>query len=462
MPAEDIDLTKHNSAHLIGIGGAGMGAIAEVLAVMGHTITGSDIKDSYRLDRLRAFGVEIDIGHRSENIRDVDFVAHSTAISSSNIEISETLQRGIHLLSREKVLRSISQIKDSIAVAGTHGKTTTSSMLSLVLRDAGLKPSFIIGGEVNEIGTGAVWDSGELLVIEADESDASFLGLERKFSIITNLEEDHLEFFGGFEPLFDAFVKFGKETVGTVVLGIDDENSLRLSREIEAITVGFNPQAEWNIELLDESWNGSKFVISNRDSTEISISIPVPGVHNVKNAALTAVAAVLLGVDPKKISVALAGFSGVARRFEHRGQEKGVVFVDDYAHLPSEVESTIRAAAKGNWKRLFAVFQPHRYSRTGSLGHAFADSFSEADVVIITDIFPGGEEVRPGVSGLIVVDAIKEKFPKTDLHYLPNHDDLVSFLMSELVEGDMCLTMGAGDITSLSEEIKFNMRQLDD
>ena len=174
MPAEDIDLTKHNSAHLIGIGGAGMGAIAEVLAVMGHTITGSDIKDSYRLDRLRAFGVEIDIGHRSENIRDVDFVAHSTAISSSNIEISETLQRGIHLLSREKVLRSISQIKDSIAVAGTHGKTTTSSMLSLVLRDAGLKPSFIIGGEVNEIGTGAVWDSGELLVIEADESDASF------------------------------------------------------------------------------------------------------------------------------------------------------------------------------------------------------------------------------------------------------------------------------------------------
>ena len=229
MVNEELDLSISNSVHLIGIGGAGMGAIAEVLSSMGHIVSGSDIKDSHRLDRLRAFGIKIFIGHDSENLGEVDFVARSTAISDSNVECLEAVKNGIPLLSREKVLRGISKLKNSIAVSGTHGKTTTSSMLSLLLREAGLKPSFIIGGEVNEIGTGAVWDEGDLLVIEADESDASFLGLKRNLSIITNLEEDHLEYFGGFEPLYDAFVKFGNETAGIVLLGIDDVISLRLS-----------------------------------------------------------------------------------------------------------------------------------------------------------------------------------------------------------------------------------------
>ena len=192
MPEQEIDLSKDKAVHLVGIGGAGMGAIAEVLATMGHQVSGSDIKDSHRLDRLKTFGVETYIGHDSENIGDVDFVAHSTAISASNVEILETQKKGIPLLSRERVLSAISTLKDSLAVAGTHGNTTTASRLSLVLRDAGLHPSFIIGGEVNEIGTGALWDTGEILVIAADESDASFLGLKRQFSIITNLEADHL------------------------------------------------------------------------------------------------------------------------------------------------------------------------------------------------------------------------------------------------------------------------------
>ena len=459
MGNEEVDLSVSKSVHLIGIGGAGMGAIAEVLVTMGHTVSGSDIKDSHRLDRLRVFGIEISIGHDPKNIKKVDFVARSTAILDSNIECLEALKNGIPLLSREKILRGISMLKSSIAVSGTHGKTTTSSMLSLVLREAGLKPSFIIGGEVNEIGTGAVWDDGELLVIEADESDASFLGLKRNLSIITNLEEDHLEYFGSFEALYEAFVKFGNETDGTVLLGIDDVNSLRLSNEIKATTVGFNPLADWKIELTKETWNGSEFVVTGEES--FKLSIPVPGAHNVKNAAIAAVAGILSDVKSETITNALSGFGGVARRFEHRGNANGVVFVDDYAHLPSEVESTIEAACTGSWNRICAVFQPHRYSRTESIGATFSDSFAKADLVIITEIFAGGERLRPGISGRIVFDAIKEKFPNLDLHYLPHRDELINFLATELSEGDLCLTMGAGDITSLPEEIKYSMRQFD-
>ncbi len=453
MQNEEPDLSVKNSFHIIGIGGAGMGAIAEVLATMGHTVTGSDIKESPGLDRLRAFGVEIFIGHDSKNVKSVDFVARSTAISDSNIECSEAVKKGIPLLSRAKVLRSISKLKDTIAVSGTHGKTTTSSMLSLVLREARLKPSFIIGGEVNEIGTGAVWDEGEILVIEADESDASFLGLKRKLSIIINLEEDHLEYFGGFDALYEAFFKFGTETDGIVLLGIDDANSLRLSNDIKATTVGFNPLSDWRIEVTKATWKGSEFRVAGEET--LKLSIPVPGVHNVKNASMAAVGGYLSGVEPKTISDALSSFGGVARRFEHRGTHKGIVFVDDYAHLPSEVESTIEAACKGDWKRIFAVFQPHRYSRTESIGATFSDSFTKADHVVITDVFPGGESPRPEVSGLIVFDAIKEKYPNLDLYYLPNREELVDFLASELSDGDLCLTMGAGDITSLPEEIKY-------
>ena len=458
MVNEELDLSISNSVHLIGIGGAGMGAIAEVLSSMGHIVSGSDIKDSHRLDRLRAFGIKIFIGHDSENLGEVDFVARSTAISDSNVECLEAVKNGIPLLSREKVLRGISKLKNSIAVSGTHGKTTTSSMLSLLLREAGLKPSFIIGGEVNEIGTGAVWDEGDLLVIEADESDASFLGLKRNLSIITNLEEDHLEYFGGFEPLYDAFVKFGNETDGIVLLGIDDVNSLRLSNEIEATTVGLNSLADWKIEIKNTTWRGSEFLLIGEKS--FSLSIPVPGVHNIKNASIAAVAGILSGVEPETIKNALFSFGGVARRFEQRGNENGVVFVDDYAHLPSEVESTIEAALTGNWNRIFAVFQPHRYSRTESIGPTFSDSFRKADCVVITDVFAGGERSRSGVSGLIVFDAIREKFPNLLIHYLPDREELLDFLCSELSEGDLCLTMGAGDITSLPEDVKHRMRRL--
>ena len=457
MVNEELDLSISNSVHLIGIGGAGMGAIAEVLSSMGHIVSGSDIKDSHRLDRLRAFGIKIFIGHDSENLGEVDFVARSTAISDSNVECLEAVKNGIPLLSREKVLRGISKLKNSIAVSGTHGKTTTSSMLSLLLREAGLKPSFIIGGEVNEIGTGAVWDEGDLLVIEADESDASFLGLKRNLSIITNLEEDHLEYFGGFEALYDAFVKFGNETDGIVLLGIDDENSLRLSNEIEATTVGLNSLADWKIEIKNTTWRGSEFLLIGEKS--FSLSIPIPGVHNIKNASIAAVAGIISGVDPESIKNALCSFGGVARRFEQRGNENGVVFVDDYAHLPSEVESTIEAALTGNWNRIFAVFQPHRYSRTESIGPTFSESFRKADCVVITDVFAGGERSRSGVSGLIVFDAIREKFPNLLIHYLPDREELLDFLCSELSEGELCLTMGAGDITSLPEDVKHRMRR---
>ncbi len=219
----------------------------------------------------------------------------------------------------------------------------------------------------------------------------------------------------------------------------------------------FNPLADWRIELTKETWKGSEFCITGEET--LTLSIPIPGVHNVKNASIAAVGGFMSGVEPAIIADALSGFGGVARRFEHRGSENGIVFVDDYAHLPSEVESTIEAACSGDWNRIFAVFQPHRYSRTESIGATFTDSFSKADLVVITDIFAGGEIPRPGVSGLIVFDAVKEKYPDLDLHYLPNRAEVVNFLVAELSDGDLCLTMGAGDITSLPEEVKYGLGQ---
>ena len=450
------DLTSRQSVHVIGVGGAGMGAIAEVLLAMGHKVSGSDIKDSPRLDRLRAFGVKVSIGHAPENINEVDFIVRSSAISDSNIECQYAFQKNIDLLSREKILGGISRLKNTIAVSGTHGKTTTASMLSLMLREASFKPSFIIGGDVNEIGTGATWDEGQLFVVEADESDGSFLGLDRKLALVTNIEEDHLEFHGGFEGLFEVFLRFARETDGPVLLGIDDLNSFRLSKEIETVTVGTHLDADWHIEVLDESWAGSSFRILN-GSKEFNLSLSVPGLHNIRNAAIASVAALELEAPIDSIQSSLKSFGGVARRFERQGKVNGITFVDDYAHLPSEVVNTLRAARSANCNRLVAVFQPHRYSRTESLGASFGPSFEGADLVVVTDIFPGGENMRPGISGLIVADAIELNSADIEVRYMPRREELLEFLISELSEGDLCLTMGAGDIASLIDEIKVRL-----
>ncbi len=444
--------------HVVGVGGAGMSAVATVLVGMGARVSGSDLKDSPGLERLRSLGVEVHVGHSPENLSpDLDAVAISTAIPPSNPELVAARERGITVMRRAEVLGAIAATRSTVAVAGTHGKTTTSSMLTVVLGEAGLDPSFLIGAEVNEIGTGAAWTEGDLFVAEADESDGTFLEIPRTAAVVTNVEPDHLEFYGSVEALHRAFARFMAHTAGPVLVCADDEVARRLAAEVagsaEVHTYGTSREAEMRMVDLRTGGRGSTFTLEREGRALGELSIPVAGAHNARNAAAAASMALLLGAPFEAARTALARFAGVPRRFEHRGQVGGVTFVDDYAHLPTEVSSALDAASDGDWDRVVAVFQPHRYSRTATVGPQFADAFEAADLLVVTDVYPAGELPRPGVSGKLVLDAVLDAHPRTAAAYLPRRADLVSYLSQRLRPGDVCVTLGAGDITSLPDEV---------
>ena len=457
MPEPLLDLSAPTHVHVVGVGGAGMSAIAEVLVSMGHTVSGSDLKASSGLERLAALGVDVRVGHAAEQVGGADLVTRSTAVPDGNPECRAAIERGIPLLSRAEVLGAISGLRDTIAVAGTHGKTTTASMLALVLREAGLRPSFIIGGDVNEIGTGAAWDEGSIFVVEADESDGSFLRLSTRYGLVTNLEPDHLEHHGGFEALLEAFDRFVEAVEGPVVVGVDDEEGAALAARHGTGTVGTSDGADWRLSDVQESWEGVRFTLAGPTTGAFSLELPVPGLHNARNAAAAAAVAVHAGADPPDVAGALARFGGVARRFEHRGRVGGVVLVDDYAHLPTEVVATLETARSGGFARIVAVFQPHRFSRTEALWSSFGGAFDGSDVLYVTDVYPSGEAPRPGVSGRLVVDAVLRDRPGMDVRYVARREDLVAALASELRDGDLCLTMGAGDLTAVPDQLRVRL-----
>ena len=457
MPEPLLDLSAPTHVHVVGVGGAGMSAIAEVLVSMGHTVSGSDLKASSGLERLAALGVDVRVGHAADQVGGADLVTRSTAVPDGNPECRVAIERGIPLLSRAEVLGAISGLRDTIAVAGTHGKTTTASMLALVLREAGLRPSFIIGGDVNEIGTGAAWDEGSIFVVEADESDGSFLRLSTRYGLVTNLEPDHLEHHGGFEALLEAFDRFVEAVEGPVVVGVDDEEGAALAARHGTGTVGTSDGADWRLSDVQESWEGVRFTLAGPTTGAFSLELPVPGLHNARNAAAAAAVAVHAGADPPDVAGALARFGGVARRFEHRGRVGGVVLVDDYAHLPTEVVATLETARSGGFARIVAVFQPHRFSRTEALWSSFGGAFDGSDVLYVTDVYPSGEAPRPGVSGRLVVDAVLRDRPGMDVRYVARREDLVAALASELRDGDLCLTMGAGDLTAVPDQLRVRL-----
>lgn len=441
--------------HLIGAGGAGMSAIGTVLRSLGHTVTGSDLKDSHTLAGLEAMGVSVVVGHAIENLADsVSVVARSTAIPDTNVEVVAALDRGLPVFSRAEILTAITRLRSTVAVAGTHGKTTTSSMLALILREGGLNPSFIIGAEVNEIGSGAAWDSGELLVVEADESDGTFLVLDAAAAIVTSVEPDHLDLYGDAATLEAAFVAFLNQVEGPRVVCVDGAAAAVVAELTDSTTYGTTPAAMYRITDFSQQRSGCTFTIEHAPSASRTlIELAAPGMHNAQNATAAFVCARELGVSAEEAAHGLARYSGVARRFEFRGEAAGVTFVDDYAHLPAEVDVTIDAATGGGWNRIVAVFQPHRFTRTAALGHEFADSFSKADLVVITDIYTAGEKPIPGVSGKIVADAIVEAHPDLEVVWLPHRVDLINYLRNELTTGDLCLTLGAGDLTSAPDEL---------
>lgn len=455
------DLSFPRRIHVLGIGGAGMSAIAEVLVSMGHFVTGSDLKESANLERLRALGIVVNVGHDPKNIGDVEIITRSTAVPDSNVECQEALERRISLLSRAEILASICEERSTVVISGTHGKTTTSSMLALILRTSELEPSFIIGGDVNEVGTGAAWSDGQLFVVEGDESDGSFLMLPKDFAVVTNFEADHLEHHGDYESLHRAFERFVKETNGPVIIGIDDEGGRSISNHQNVMSLGMDSSADWHITEIEEKWTGVSFRLKHGRDYDLKISLPIPGLHNVKNAACAAAMGLVVGASPQPTLEALNRFAGVARRFELRGKVSGITFVDDYAHLPTEVSSTISAARVGDWKRLISVFQPHRYSRTEALWETFKDSFHGTDLLFVTDIYSAGEKPRAGISGALIADIVSSTNPSFEVRYIPRRVDLVSALVDELSEGDCCLTMGAGDLTSLPDEVQSLIRNTD-
>jgi len=449
-----LDLRTPRTIHIVGIGGAGMSAIAAVLSRMGHSVTGSDLKESAVLQRLRVSGVDARVGHAADRVPDdVDALVVSSAIPDNNPEVEAAIARGVPVLRRAEALRALVATRRTVAVAGSHGKTTVSSMLALMLRSAGWHPSFVIGGDLNEVGSNAAYDEGEWLVVEADESDGTFLELAPEAAIVTNVEPDHLDHYGGFAPLVDAFARFLAAVPGVRVACADDEVAARLAAEIPGTrTYGWDEGAEYRVVAYAGGRRGSRFELHHGATVLGVVELPVPGRHNALNAAGAAAIALELGVPFDAIGRALRGFGGVARRFQFRGEVDGITLIDDYAHLPSEVAAALGAAREGDWRRVVAVFQPHRYTRTARLWREFADAFVDADALVLTDVYPAGEPPQPGVSGRLVLQAVLDAHPSTAVTYLPRRTDVVQHALRLARPGDVLLTLGAGDLTTVPDE----------
>ena len=448
-----LDLSTPRRVHIVGIGGAGMNAIATVLARMGHRVSGSDLKSSAGLERLRALGVVVDVGHSAQHVgADVEAVTISTAIPATNPEVRVALDRGLPVLRRAETLAAIAATRRSVAVSGTHGKTTTTSMLAMILVEAGWHPSFIVGGDLNEVGGGAAWDVGEHFVVEADESDGTFVELGAHDVLVTNVEPDHLDHHGSFAALTAAFARFLRDAPGVRVVCADAPLAAELGASVGAVTYGHSRLADWCIQdlALGRAW--STFAVSHEGVEQGRLRVPMPGAHNAANAVGALAMACSLGVPFAAGAAALGRFGGVARRFEFRGTKGGVTYVDDYAHNPGKVAAVLAGARAGGWGRVVCVFQPHRYSRTVDLLDLWGEAFVDADVVAITGIYGAGEAARPGVTGQLVVDTILAIHPAADVTFVAHRADLHPWLDRVLRPGDLCLTLGAGDLTSFPDE----------
>jgi UDP-N-acetylmuramate--alanine ligase len=460
-PAPPLDLSTPHRLHVVGVGGPGMSAIAIALAEMGHQVSGSDLREHPVLERVRAARVDVHVGHDRALVHGVEAVTASTAVPFHNIELDEARATGVRVLRRAGMLASICARARSLAVAGTHGKTTTTSMLMLILAEAGLRPSFVVGGDVTDVGTGAQWTGEEWLVVEADESDGTHLELPLYGTILTNVETDHLDHYGTFEAIVDGFDRYLAQVPGPRVVCADDPVTARLARRHGAITYGLSEHAA--VRAVEIRPTGGSFSFSlvrtqpdGGPAVRLgNIDLPLRGIHNVVNAAAAATMALEIGVDFADISSALAKFGGVARRFDIRGVDRGATFVDDYAHLPSEIAAVL-AAARGSgdtWRRVIAVFQPNRYNRIAEIWAQYADAFGDADVVVLTDIFASGTTPIPGVTGKLIVNAVTDAHPELRVVWLPRRDDLVAFVADEARDGDVCISMGCGDIASFPSEV---------
>jgi UDP-N-acetylmuramate--alanine ligase len=459
VPLAPLDLSIPHRLHVVGVGGPGMSAVAIALAEMRHTVSGSDLREQPVLERVRAANVEVHIGHDRSLVDGVDAVTSSSAIPAHNIELDEARRTGVTVLSRAGMLASICAMAKSLAVAGTHGKTTTSSMLMLILAEAGLRPSFVVGGDVTDVGTGATWSGGDWLVVEADESDGTHLELPLHGTILTNVEVDHLDHYGTFDGIVASFDRYLAQVPGPKIVCADDAVASALGRAHGATSYGFSEHAD--VRAIDVRPHDGSFSFSlehrgpDGATTIGPVDLPLRGLHNVVNATGAAAMALEVGVAMPVISAALAKFGGVARRFDVCGVDGGATFVDDYAHLPAEIAAVL-AGARGSgdgWRRVIAVFQPNRFNRIAEMWECYDSAFVDADVVVLTDVYASGTTPIPGVTGKLIVNAVTAAHPGQRVLWLPRREDLVSFVAAEARDGDVVVSMGCGDIASFPAEV---------
>lgn len=449
--------------HFIGIGGSGMSGIAEVLANLGYEVSGSDLAGSPTTDHLESCGVEVNIGHDAVLVQDSDVVVVSSAINGSNPEVEAARDAKIPVIPRAEMLGELMRFRKGIAVAGTHGKTTTTSLVASVLAAGGLDPTFVVGGLVNSAGRNAVLGEGKYLVAEADESDASFLHLQPEIAVVTNIDSDHMETYGGdFDALKQTFLEFlaNLPFYGLAVLCIDDPTVRDIMPMVRKpiLTYGAHPDADHRIENVSQQGLSMHFDVQRKGySRPLGVKLSLPGEHNARNALAAIAIGTELGVSDDDIATALREFAGIARRFDVRGELKlangSALIVDDYGHHPRELQATLEAA-RGAWpeRRLVAVFQPHRYSRTRDLMDDFSRILCSQDPLLITEVYPAGEAPISGADGRALCRAIRAR-GRTDPVFVPSLDQLNESLSTIVEDGDIVLTLGAGDIGRASRSL---------
>ena len=446
-----VDLCPATRVHLLGLGGAGMSAIAVVLRGLGCQVSGSDSADTPVLDRLREIGVDVFVGHDASQVSGADVVARSTAVGDDNPEVVAARQAGLPVYRRAEILTAITALRSTVAVAGTHGKTTTAAMLSHVLMAVGADPGFVVGAVLADGSIGARWSQSPLFVVEADESDGTFGELIVSRAVLTNVEPDHLHRDRPVAQLEAEFARFCAGVADGLVVCADDPGAMQASKGCPRVLYGTGSAADYRWRPLSHSRQSTVGEITRYGEPLGPMTVPMPGDHNALNALGALAMACELGVKGADAAAAMAGFEGVTRRFERRGQAAGVDFIDDYAHLPTEVACVLKTASEGGWQRVVCVFQPHRYTRTSHLWTAFAHCFQAADEVIITDIYAAGEPAIPGVSGELIWRAAHEAHPNANVTYVARLEDAADMLVDRLRPGDLCLTLGAGDLTEVPD-----------
>jgi len=448
--------------HFIGIGGIGMSGIAEVLLNLGYGVSGSDLKESEITQRLISLGGEISYDHRAENVQEADVVVTSTAVRANNPEVVEAHRRLIPVIPRAEMLAELMRMKYGIAVAGTHGKTTTTSMVATILSHGGIDPTVVIGGRLDSIGSNAKLGQGKFLVAEADESDGSFLKLSPTIAVVTNVDADHLDYYRDLDEIKETFVDFINKVpfFGVAVLCLDDPNIQSFIPQVKKrfISYGLTTQADFNATDIEYRGDRTSFEVHHRGQRLGRLSFRMPGRHNVLNALAAVAVAMELEIPFEAIVEGMREFGGVQRRFQIKSEADNIMVVDDYGHHPAEVKATLAAARSGWDRRLVVVFQPHRYSRTQALFEDFLTAFYQADHLVVMDVYAAGEDPIAEVNAAALVAGISGHGHK-DAQHIAERDSVVAHLMSVVRPGDMVITLGAGSVWQVGEQLIARLKE---